>query len=133
MQKKSQQDGGYSVQLTWISHKWKELREECQTFPWREASARIIADLISVNSSVVFAFVVWYFVYRGILKTPHPEALALHFKSFISAYGLFWSLLALVVFQQQGFYTRTRGYARRYKAMIVLRAVTLFVLILVFS
>src|SRR5438876_3350436 len=82
---------------------------------------------------MVFAFVVWYFVYREILKTPHPEALALHFRSFISTYGPFWSFLALAVFQQHGFYTRTRGYARRYKALVVLRAVTLFVLILVFS
>jgi nucleoside-diphosphate-sugar epimerase len=121
------------VELTWISYQWKILREEFRTFPWRDASVRIIADLISVNSSILFAFAVWYFVYREILKTPHPEALALHFRSFISAYGLFWSLLALVVFQQQGFYTRTRGYARRYKALVVLRAVTLFVLVLVFS
>jgi len=121
------------VQLTWVSYKWKELREEYQTFPWREAWVRVIADLISVNSSIVFAFVVWYFVYWKIFKTPHPEALALHFRSFIGAYGLFWSLLALVVFQQQGFYTRTRGYARRYKALVVLRAVTLFILALVFS
>src|SRR5260370_23942785 len=133
MQHKSQQDGGHSVQLTWISQKWQELRQECRTFPWREASVRIIADLISVNSSIVSAFVVWYFVYKEILKTPHPEALALHFRSFVSAYGLFWSFLALVVFQQQGFYTRTRGYAHRYKALVVLRAVTLFVLVLVFS
>jgi nucleoside-diphosphate-sugar epimerase len=121
------------VNPTWISHKWKELREDWKVFPWRDASVRMIADLISVNSSMVLAFLAWYFVYREILKTAHPEALALHFRSFISGYALFWSLLAVAVFQQHGFYTRTRGYERRYKAVVVTRAVTLFVLVLVFS
>lgn len=117
----------------WILRQWKELREEGHNFPWRDASLRMIADLISVNGSMVLAFMVWYFVYATILKTPRPEALAQHFRRFVSAYAVLWSCLGLFVFQLNGFYTRTRGYARRYKALVVLRAVTLFVLVLVFA
>ena len=49
------------------------------------------------------------------------------------SYWLFWSFLALLIFQLSGFYTRARGYAGRYKALVVFRAVSLFMVIFVFS
>jgi nucleoside-diphosphate-sugar epimerase len=114
------------------SQLWKELKDEGHSFPWTDALLRIAADLISVNVSLVLAFMLWYVFYINILKTQQPEALAVDFRDFVTGYALIWSLLALLVFFLQGFYTRTRGYAHRYKALVVFRAVTLFVIAFVF-
>src|SRR5712691_9777095 len=91
------------------------------------------ADLISMNASMVFAFVLWYFFYAAILKIPAPERLAIRFSQFVTGYILIWSCIGLLIFQLHGFYTRTRGYVRRYKALVVFRAVTLFVIAFVFA
>jgi nucleoside-diphosphate-sugar epimerase len=90
-------------------------------------------DGMSVGCSLILAFAVWYFFYVEVLKSPQPAALGRHFRQFVSGYGLIWTLLALLMFHLQGFYTRTRGYARRYKALVVFRAVTLFVIAFVFA
>jgi nucleoside-diphosphate-sugar epimerase len=91
------------------------------------------ADLVSVVVSLIVAFVLWYLLYAEILKIHHPATLAKHFREFIRGYVLIWSLMALLIFQLHGFYTRTRGYVRRYKAFVVFRAVTLFVVAFVFA
>jgi nucleoside-diphosphate-sugar epimerase len=41
--------------------------------------------------------------------------------------------MALLVFHLHGFYSRTRGYARRYKAFVVFRAVTIFPIGFIFA
>jgi len=121
------------VRAKWIERKWKELKDEGRRFPWKDASARMTADVISVVASLILAFVFWYFFYVFVLKAPRPAELARHFRHFVTGYGLIWTLLALLIFHLHGFYTRTRGYVRRYKALVVLRAVTLFVIAFVFA
>lgn len=94
---------------------------------------RMGADLLSMNGSMVLAFALWYFLYTAILKTPDPGRLSHRFVHFVTGYWLIWSALGLVIFQIHGFYSRTRSYAGRYKALVVLRAVTLFVISFVFA
>jgi nucleoside-diphosphate-sugar epimerase len=121
------------MKSNWFSRQWKELKDEGRRFLWKDGMSRMAADLISVNASMILAFVFWYFFYVAILKTPGSQGLAVHFKHFVTDYILIWSLMALLVFHLHGFYTRTRGYARRYKAFLVFRAVTVFVIGFVFS
>ncbi len=121
------------MKSNWLSRKWKELKDEGRRFPWKDGVLRMAADFISVNASLILAFVLWYLFYVNILKTQRAEELAQRFRRFVTDYALMWSLLALLVFLLHGFYTRTRGYARRYKALVVFRAVTLFVIAFVFA
>ena len=121
------------MKATWLKREWKELRGEARRYPWKDASVRMMADAISVGTSLIVAFVVWYFFYVYVVKTPRPGELAQRFQHFVTGYGLIWMLLALLVFHLHGFYTRTRGYVRRYKALVVFRAVTLFVIAFVFA
>jgi nucleoside-diphosphate-sugar epimerase len=106
---------------------WKALSSKSSQSPFRETSLRVVADLISVNASMILAFVLWYFFSVTILKTPRPEDLGTHFRNFVAGSALVWSLAAILIFQLHGFYSRTRGYAHRYKAVVVVRAVTVFV------
>ena len=112
---------------------WKDLKDEGRRFPWRDALLRMVADLISVTVSLIFAFVLWYAFYVEILRVPGTQALAKRFTHFVTGYALIWALLALLIFHLHGFYTRTRGYAHRYKVLVVFRAVTLFVITFLFA
>ena len=106
---------------------WQALSSKSNQSPFRETSLRVLADLISVNASMILAFVLWYFFAVTMLKTPRPEDLGTHFRNFVAGSALVWSLAAILIFQLHGFYSRTRGYAHRYKAVVVVRAVTVFV------
>lgn len=112
---------------------WERLRSEARAFPWKGALLRMAADFIMVNASMVLAFVLWFFFYVVVVQVPHPQALAENFKGFVVTYALFWSLLALTIFHLSGFYTRTRGYASRYKAWVIFRSVSLFIVLFVFA
>jgi nucleoside-diphosphate-sugar epimerase len=125
--------GGFSVSIRWISRYWDELRDARAGYIWKEIAPRIVADLICVNTSMVLAFMVWYLFNVAVLKTPQQQALSQRFRSFVLGYAAFWSVLAILVFHLHGFYTRTRGYARRYKAFVVLRAVSFFIILFVFA
>lgn len=116
-----------------FARQWREFKRESRRFAWRATFLRMSADLISVNVSLVLAFVLWYFFYVQVLHTESPQLLAQRFRNFIAGYALVWSLIALLIFHAHGFYTRTRGYVRRYKALVVLRAVTLLVVVFVFA
>jgi nucleoside-diphosphate-sugar epimerase len=124
---------GLTVKSNWFARQLKELKEEGRRFAWKDGALRMAADLISVNASLIFAFVLWYSFHVFLLKTQRPEELAQRFRGFVTSYALIWSLLALAVFLLHGFYAGTRGYARRYKALVVFRAVTLFVIAFVFA
>ncbi len=122
------------MKSNWLSPpRWKELKDEGRRFPWKDGVLRMAADFISVSVSLILAFALWYLFYVEILKTQRAEELAQRFRHFVTGYLLIWSLLALLVFLLHGFYARTRGYARRYKALVVVRAVTLFVITFVFA
>jgi len=109
-----------------------ELEHDGRRFASKDVALRVAADLLAVCSSMTLAFVCWYFFYSAILDTQQPVELAQPFKTFVRSYAWIWCLLALAIFQLHGFYTRTRGYVGRYKALIIVRAVTLFVIACVF-
>ncbi|MFQ5926202.1 MAG: NAD-dependent epimerase/dehydratase family protein [Terriglobia bacterium] len=121
------------MNLTIGAEYWQRLRSEARLFPWRDALLRMAADFLLVNASMILAFVLWFFFYALVRQVPQPEILAENFKNFVVNYWLFWSFLALLAFHLNGFYTRTRGYASRYKAWVVFQAVSLFVVLFVFA
>lgn len=112
----------------WLYRFLSELEHDGRRFASKDVALRIAADLLAVCSSMVLAFVCWYFFYSAILDTRQPVELAQPFKKFVASYAWIWCLLALVIFQLHGFYTRTRGYVGRYKVLVIIRAVTLFVI-----
>ena len=106
---------------------WTELKNDGRRFARQDVALRIGADLIAVCSSVILAFVACYFFCSAILDSQPQAQLAEPFKIFLTSYAWTWCLLAPAIFQLHGFYTRTRGYAGRYKMLIISRAVTLLV------
>lgn len=110
----------------------KQLRDELGAFRWKAVLPRMAMDVVLVNASMILSFVLWFFFYTIVLAIPHPQTLAEHFKNFVAAYWLLWSGLALLVFHVSGFYTQARGYAGRYKAWVIFRAVSLVILLFVF-
>jgi nucleoside-diphosphate-sugar epimerase len=116
------------VQSTWFSGLTKQLQDGGHKLLNEDALLRMAVDLVSVNTSLVLGFLSWYFIYVEILNAQRPEVLIQHYWTSASSYALVWSLLALLIFHFHGFYTRTRGYAHPYKALVVARAVTLLVL-----
>ena len=121
------------MKSNWFLARWRELKDEARRYLWKDALLRMCADLISVNVSLITAFGAWYLFYTRVLHMPQPEVLAQRFREFIVGNILVWSLFALLVFHIHGFYTRTRGYIERYKALVIFRAVTLFVVSFIFA
>jgi nucleoside-diphosphate-sugar epimerase len=112
---------------------WAQLRSEARSYAWKQTLLRMAADVLLVNLSLVSAFALWFLFYVVILRTPDPQALAERFKNFVTQYWFFWSLLALLVFQLSGLYPHTRGARGVHKAMVVFRAVSLLIVVFVFS
>jgi len=111
---------------------WISLREEFAAFSWQSALTRMVADLIFVNLSMLAGFVLWYFVQVTVfgLSATYVKTL---FRPFVQAYWIYWSGLALLVFHSNGFYTRTRSYAGKYKMLVVVRSITSFFVLFVFT
>ena len=89
-------------------------------------AVRIIADAVMVNVSLLITLAVcclWLVSVRGgAVSTQVP------FHSYTQVYlSTFWllTLISLVVFQCNGFYTHGRIYRGRYKALVIARAVSL--------
>ena len=116
-----------------IRSHWTSLRSEARAYPWKNSLLRMAADVILVNFSMLTAFALWFLFYVVILRTPDPQGLAERFKNFVTHYWLFWSFLALLVFQLSGFYPRTRDANGVQKMIAVLRAVSSFVVLFVFA
>ena len=93
----------------------------------REAAPRVLADIIFLNLALILASVVWFVIgaqlYAGQLIDKA------HFAAFLCQYylnnALSLTLISLLVFHWFGLYARTRRYRGRYKAWIILQAVTL--------
>jgi nucleoside-diphosphate-sugar epimerase len=115
-----------------IRSHWTSLRSEARAYPWKNSLLRMAADVILVNFSMLTAFALWFLFYVVILRTSDPQGLAERFKNFVTDYWLFWSFLALLVFQLSGFYPRTRDSGGVQKAIAVLRAVSSFIVLFVF-
>ena len=112
---------------------WTSLQSEARAYPWKNSLLRMVADVILVNFSMLTAFALWFLFYVVILRTSDPQGLAERFKNFVTDYWLFWSFLALLVFQLSGFYPRTRDASGVQKTIAVLRAVSSFVVLFVFA
>lgn len=110
-----------------LQHRSRHLRRG-RYFARPDTIARVVADIISVNISLLLAFLVCYLWQTGSAASGRFEALVRHCPALIPAYTVSWTFLALLIFHVHGFYTRTRGYAHRYKAWVVVRAITLLVI-----
>lgn len=118
---------------TWLFPLLTQLQRRNARFLGKDAVLRVAADLISVNASLLLAFLSSYFIYVEVWKADRPEQLIREYQVSGIRYGLLWSILALLVFHLHGFYTRTRGYAHKYKALVIARAVTVFVIAFAFA
>jgi nucleoside-diphosphate-sugar epimerase len=112
---------------------WSSLRNEVRAYPWKNSFLRMAVDIFLVNVSLLTAFALWFLFYVVILRTPDPQGLAERFKNFVTHYWLLWSFLALLVFQLNGFYPRTRNAGGVQKAIAVFRAVSSFIVLFVFA
>lgn len=112
---------------------WNLFRSEARGYPWKDTFARMAVDVLLVNASMMSAFALWFLFYVVVLRVPDSQALAERFKSFVTEYWLFWSFLALLVFQLSGFYPRMRDSGGIRKAAAIFRAVSLFIVLFVFA
>jgi nucleoside-diphosphate-sugar epimerase len=121
------------VKLPVTGRYWNQLRREARSYSWKQTFLRMAADVVLVNVSLISAFALWFLFYVVVRRTPDPQALAERFKDFVTQYWFFWSLLAVLVFQLSGLYPRTRGTREVQKALVIFRAVSLFIVVFVFS
>jgi len=121
------------MKLSTLARYSQMLRAEARAYPWKETLSRMAVDVLLVNASMVSAFTLWFLFYVVVLRNPNPQELAFRFKSFVTQYCLFWSFLALLVFQLSGFYPQTSRSGGLRKAAIAFRAVSLFMIVFVFS
>src|SRR5256714_1947970 len=107
-------------------------RRDVVPLPWKEAILRVAADLVLTNGSMLGAAVIWA-VFKPALFYENPGAIRLitSGKTSLLTYVLLWSVLSITIFQLHGFYTRTRGYASRYKALVIGRAVSLVIAVFI--
>jgi nucleoside-diphosphate-sugar epimerase/uncharacterized membrane protein len=114
---------GFSL-MRFLKQSIKRKKLEVRFLWWKDVLFRVTADLILVNGSMFIAAIVWA-AFRGETGSDSVIAGLTGGKTSIFKYVVLWSLLAIAVFHMEGFYTRTRGYASRYKALVITRAVTL--------
>lgn len=121
------------MKTKWFALRWEQVKAEGRVFTSQAAVWRMVADLLSVNAAMLLAYVLWQFGQSAFHRTPASTITAATVVHFFFSYAWMWSLLALSVFQLHGFYTRTRGYAEPYKAVVIVRAVTVFIFAFVFA
>lgn len=98
----------------------------------RETLVRVVADLVMVNFSLLASYTVHY-VFAVSMQDPAVaspmSALEAHLSSCFNAMWVL-SLVSIVIFSASGFYTYGRAYQGRFKALVVLQAVSVSYLIL---
>jgi len=107
-------------------------KREVLPLPWKEAISRVAVDLVLTNASMLGAAVIWA-IFKPALFSENPGAVRLitSGKTSLFTYVLLWSVLSITIFHLHGFYTRTRGYANRYKALVIARAVSLVIAVFI--
>ena len=96
----------------------------------REILPRMLADALALCAALFFAFSA-YFVGYAVYWKHFPNSLQLEqaFRALYLQNVLLLVCLGLSIFWLSGFYTHSRGYQTRYKALVVVNAVTLAFLI----
>jgi nucleoside-diphosphate-sugar epimerase len=100
---------------------------------WQDMAWRMAADFAMSALSIIIAFVSWFVVKAVVLRSSNLDELRTVFYHFALGYWLLWALLAVLIFICYGFYSRTRLYTRQYKALAILQAVTVLLLVFVFT
>ena len=100
-----------------------------QNFRWREAIPRMAADFLIVHFSMIAASALSVVYQTGIGNAVAAHAIVSGFLQYYTAF--FWALSPIfpLVFLLNGFYTRSRAYIGRYKALTILRGVMLAAII----
>lgn len=86
------------MKSNWFLRQWNELKHGGHKHLGKDALLRIAADAISVNASLIGAFVVSYIFSVEVLHAARPEELAERFRHFVAGRILVWSSLALLIF-----------------------------------
>ncbi|MFB3916886.1 MAG: NAD-dependent epimerase/dehydratase family protein [Terriglobales bacterium] len=115
-----------SVLKSIVSEPWKRSKREAGLIRWREVMIRMAADVLFVNFSMLFAALIWAAFHRD--HNSSVAELITGGRHSVLAYMALWSIIGIALFHLHGFYTRTRGYAGRYKLLVIFRAVTLVVI-----
>ena len=94
-----------------------------RNFRWQEAVPRMIADFLIVHFSMIAALAVSvvYQTWAGNAGAAHALV-----SGFLRYYTVFFGILSPIfplVFLLNGFYTHSRAYVGRYKALVILRGV----------
>jgi nucleoside-diphosphate-sugar epimerase len=109
------------------------MRKNLNEIAWSEALPRIVADLVMVHLSAIVALVavaLWQaFASSGIYSQGFIEEL---YKVYMTTF-LPLSPIFPIVFCASGLYTRSRGYAARYKWIVVARGATMATLLFLFA
>lgn len=95
-----------------------------RSFRWREAIPRMVADFLIVHFSMIAALSLSVVYQTAAGHADAAEAVISAFRRYYTAF--FWLLSPIfpIVFLINGFYTRSRAYVGRYKALVILRGVT---------
>jgi len=114
------------------------VREEMAKVNWQrwmnsDIVLRVIADALMVNLSLVLALLFHYLWVVGVIGivADAPAELREHLRIFARCSWIL-TLIALTVFSFSGFYTHSRLYQGRYKAVVIFQAVTVAYLLLGF-
>lgn len=98
-------------------------------FRWSEAIPRMVADFLIVHFSMIAALAVSVVYQTGAGNAAAAHAIVSGFLQYYTAFFWFLSPIFPLVFLLNGFYTHSRAYDGRYKALIILRGVTLAAII----
>jgi len=98
----------------------------------REMLLRVVADALLVNASVIMALALRFVWLVAFEPSRHGERYKEILWRYLTVYldsGSLLTVICLTVFASAGFYTRGRFYSGRYKALVVIQAVSLAYLI----
>jgi len=99
-----------------------------------DKSIRALADVIMVNVAFFLAFVVTNLL--SAITQLNTTVMLNHFNAGVQAFstGFFWlSVISLITFSLFGFYSKNRAYQSRFKAVIILQAVSVSYLLFNFA
>ncbi len=117
--------------MTDKGNRWHQVKQTLRRHVTDEVLLRVSADAIMLSFSLAVAYVIRYVVATSTPVLDVPSARRL-LGAYSTAYGNNVGLLVLtgmIVFYLSGFYTHGRAYQSRFKAMVIIQAVTVSYLI----